>query len=223
MGAGTALRELFWTRRLIIVDFDGPITRLLPDPRHIELADRVKRLLASSGAVLPPDVTRCIDHVQVLRYAAETVPDAVPAAVALCSEAELGAADAAIPAAGAVEVLDRLRRQSCAVAIVTNNDPRVVERFAQRQHLDLTGITVHGRDPERLNRLKPAPWMLLAALRECGCEPSSALFLGDTSTDVAAAAAAGMPCLGVASEPAQAEALTSAGAVGVVPDLSAIG
>lgn len=213
--------DLFRTRRLVILDFDGPITRLLPDPRHIELADQVKGLLAAQGGVLPPGVTGSIDHVQVLRYAADALPRLLPDLEALCSTAELAAADTAAPAAGALEILDLLHRQGRPVAIVTNNDSRAVTRFAQRHGVDLTGSSVHGRDPGQPERLKPAPWMLRAALHVHGAKPGEALLVGDSTTDVAAAAAAGMPCVGVATDPARAAALRSAGAVGTVEDLAA--
>jgi len=213
----TAL-ELFRTRRLVILDFDGPVSRLLPDPRHIELADEVKGLLTAQG-VLPPDVSALTDHVQLLRYAATALPHLLPALESLCSSAELAAADTATPATGAVEVLELLRSQRRPLAIVTNNDPRVVTRFAQRQGIALTGISVHGREPGHPERLKPAPWMLHAALIAHGCAPGEALLIGDSATDVASATAAGMPCVGLASDEARRAALRSAGAVGTVPDL----
>ena len=213
--------ELFRTRRLLILDFDGPVTRLLPDPRHIELADAVKRLLRRRGPALPPPVTASIDHVEVLRYAAQALPDLLPQAERLCSATELKAADSATPAVGAIELLDLRRMQRRPVAIVTNNDHDVVTRFAQRHGIDLTGCTVHGRDPGHADRLKPSPWMLQAALHAHGCEPSEALLVGDSTTDVAAAQAAGMPCVGVAIDQERAAALVRVGAAGVVVDLSA--
>lgn len=215
------VEELFRTRRLLILDFDGPVTRLLPDPRHIELADAVKRLLRKRGAALPPPVTASIDHVEVLRYAAQALPDLLPQAERLCSATELTAADSATPAVGAIELLDLRRMQRRPVAIVTNNDHHVVTRFAQRHGIDLTGCTVHGRDPGHADRLKPSPWMLQAALDAHGCEPSEALLVGDSTTDVAAAQAAGMPCVGVAIDQERAAALVRVGAAGVVVDLSA--
>ncbi len=213
--------ELFRTRRLLILDFDGPVTRLLPDPRHIELADAVKSLVRDRGVVLSPPVEASIDHVEVLRYAAQALPALLPDVERLCSATELRAADAAIPAAGAIEVLDLLRARRRPVAIVTNNDPRVVTRFAVRLGIDLSGWTVHGRDPGGADRLKPSPWMLVAALHVHRIEPGDALLVGDSMTDVAAAQLAGMPCVGVAVDDAHAAALIRGGAVGVVTDLSA--
>lgn len=216
-----SVEEFFRTRRLLILDFDGPVTRLLPDPRHIELADAVKRLLRNHGAVLPPTVTAAIDHVQVLRYAAQALPSLLPDVEELCSAAELQAAHTATPAAGAIELLDLRRRQHHPVAIVTNNDARVVGRFAQRHGIDLSGCTVHGRGPGHADRLKPSPWMLEAALHVHGCVPSEALLVGDSATDIAAAHAAGMPCVGVAVGQERAAALITVGADGVVGDLGA--
>ena len=100
-------------------------------------------------------------------------------------------------------------------------DHRVVTRFAVRHGIDLTGCTVHGRDPGGVDWLKPSPWMLDAALYVHGCVPSEALLVGDSTTDVAAAHAAGTPCVGIAVEQERAATLIRVGAVGVVGDLGA--
>lgn len=216
-----AVQELFATRRLVVLDFDGPVTRLLPDPRHIDLAEAVKTLLRDHRAVLAPAITASIDHVQVLRYVAEKFPALLTEVEALCSATEVQAAETATPAPGAVDLLDRLRAQRRPVAIVTNNDPRVVTRFARHHDIDLAGITIHGRESGHAERLKPSPWLLEAALRAHSCEPGEALLIGDSPTDVTAALAAGMPCVGMASEPQRADVLIAAGAFGVIADLRA--
>ena len=215
------VEELFRTRRLLILDFDGPVTRLLPDPRHIELADAVKRLLRKRGAALPPPVTASIDHVEVLRYAAQALPDLLPQAERLCSATELTAADSATPAVGAIELLDLRRMQRRPVAIVTNNDHHVVTRFAQRHGIDLTGCTVHGRDPGHADRLKPSPWMLQAALDAHGCEPSECLAGRRQHDGRRCRASGGDAVRRCGDRPERAAALVRVGAAGVVVDLSA--
>lgn len=58
----------------LLLDFDGPMTRLLPPPRGAELAEAVRRPLRGAGIELPPDVAGSRDHLAVLRYVARDVP-----------------------------------------------------------------------------------------------------------------------------------------------------
>ncbi len=70
-------------------------------------------------------------------------------------------------------------------------------------------------------RSRPAPDILLAACRELGVDPARAVSLTHSDAGVAAAHAAGMPAIGVATG-AAAERLHGFGADSVVPSLRAL-
>ncbi len=67
---------------------------------------------------------------------------------------------------------------------------------------------------------KPAPDLLLFAARELGVEPSRCCYVGDAIWDMQAAAAAGMPAIGVVSGSATDVELAAAGALFTVKDLT---
>ena len=65
---------------------------------------------------------------------------------------------------------------------------------------------------------KPAPDIFRLAIERAGSGPSSAVVVGDTVWDAAAAGACGIPCIGVRSGGVSAEELRDAGAVAVYDD-----
>ena len=94
-----------------------------------------------------------------------------------------------------VAVLDRLRADGWTLGIATGKSDRglahllrdhgIADRFATLQTAD--------RHPS-----KPDPAMLFAAMAETGATPEETVMIGDTSFDMAMAAAAGVRAVGVA-------------------------
>lgn len=99
------------------------------------------------------------------------------------------------PYPGCVDALDELARLGCTLAVVTNK----FEAFAS----DLLGqlglldrfATVLGSDTLGPGRSKPKPDPVLEMITRCG--GGATAFVGDTTTDVKAARAAGIPCIAV--------------------------
>ena len=75
-------------------------------------------------------------------------------------------------------------------------------------------------DGSNVEHAKPAPDLLLFAARALGIEPSQGCYVGDAIWDMQAAAAAGMPVIGVTSGSATAKQLKGAGALFTVKDLT---
>ena len=98
---------------------------------------------------------------------------------------------AAQPYPGAREALVALHAAGLPLGVVTNKYHRFATGLLQR--LDLAGylrVVVGG---DTCERRKPDPMPLLHACAELGVAPSTALMVGDSSNDVDAARAAGMP------------------------------
>lgn len=96
---------------------------------------------------------------------------------------------------GGLAMLDALAARSVTLAVATNKR----EAFA-RQLLDELGLssrfaTVIGGDTMGPGKAKPAPDMLHEMVRRCGGGPAA--FVGDTSFDIGAARAAGLPVVAV--------------------------
>ena len=98
---------------------------------------------------------------------------------------------AAQPYPGAPEALVALHAAGLPLGVVTNKYHRFATGLLQR--LDLAGylrVVVGG---DTCERRKPDPMPLLHACAQLGVAPSTALMVGDSSNDVDAARAAGMP------------------------------
>ncbi|WP_425310329.1 HAD family hydrolase [Ammonicoccus fulvus] len=198
---------------LLLVDFDGPLVRLLPDPEHVRLTARLAQWYADRGGQ-PPATT---DHVQLLRHVHAHHPDLAADAEHLMTEAELAAAAAHSAYADAIGFLSDWQAAGGHVAIVSNNAEEAVRRVLTRSGLGTDGTwTVHARRPGGIARLKPAPDLLLEAMTAHAATPDGAVMIGDTPSDVRAGSAAGVRTIGVTDSADQAQALHTAGAATMI-------
>lgn len=167
----------------------------------------VRELAGRSGAVGPP---RPVSGDAAL----------VEEIGALLTEVELRAADTAPLVAGAEEVVTGWVTAGRPVAVVTNNCPACVGRLARRCLPALAQVPVVGRDPRHPDWAKPDPGGVRQALIRLGrvapTETRSAVMVGDSLSDLAAARAAGCRFIGMGSTPTKRtrlEAAVSSGAV----------
>jgi phosphoglycolate phosphatase len=102
-------------------------------------------------------------------------------------------ADHTIPYPGCLDALDRLAQLGCSLAVVTNKTEDLARKLLDQ--LGMTGrfAAILGGDTLGHGRAKPAPDMIYEAIRLCGREGNFAM-VGDSTYDVRAAAAAGVPC-----------------------------
>ncbi|MGC5585188.1 HAD family hydrolase [Ornithinimicrobium sp. W1665] len=224
---------------VLLVDFDGPLARIFPGTRWLEVsADLRGYAVERARNDLDLDLAAVLgeepDHVQVLRLIGRHAPGIAADAAELVTRLELDAARTAPLQPGALEFLDEALARSARVFVVTNNDPDVVPAVLDRHVPGLTArlTGVHGRTAGRTDDLKPAPDLLLRALAQmakrgvtggkAGLDEISAVLLGDSVTDVLAGKAAGVPVVGVAQDAQRREDLLAAGARAVVGDLGAL-
>jgi phosphoglycolate phosphatase len=111
---------------------------------------------------------------------------------------------------GVPEALAALRLDGRRLAVATTRStPSALET------LELKGLLAHiefvgGGD--LVAAPKPAPDVLLLVLARLGCEPREALMVGDTTADIGAAHAAGLPCWSVLGGVHDEATLRAAGA-----------
>lgn len=217
---------LLASARALLLDFDGPCTRLFAGtdrPANLaRVAAAVAPLVdAPPERALPDDVLVSGDIMAALDWAVHRTPHDV-GLTALVEEVataiEVEHARAAEPDPALAPFLRRCRAAGLRVAVVTNNSPRAVQALAGRVP-ELRDVPVHGRTIETVAELKPAPRLLLEALADLGAAPDEAVMVGDTTTDVEAALAAGCRVVGLALRPGRAEDLRAAGAHAVVHSL----
>lgn len=104
-------------------------------------------------------------------------------------------ADHTQPFPGAIAMLDELAARGVKLAVVTNKREALARRLFDALRLGNRFFTIIGGDTLGPGHLKPAPDLLFEMQRRAG--PGRAAFVGDTTYDVRAARAAGMPCVAV--------------------------
>ncbi|MFI0941908.1 haloacid dehalogenase-like hydrolase [Streptomyces sp. NPDC021020] len=126
--------------------------------------------------------------------------------------------------AGAEAVLDRLAADPGIVqTVVTGNVRRVAEiklaTFGLDRHITWE-VGAYGEDADERADLVRAALRRVAAYLGLPVEPRDAVVVGDTSADVRAGRAVGVPVIAVATGRTSAAELRAAGAAYVVPDLT---
>lgn len=215
-------RALLLSRRMVVLDFDGPVTRLLPGEEYLRVTEGALELALSRGVRPDDELTGERDHVQLLRALTQRDTAVARAVERWCTEQEVAAASRARPVPAAATFVTEFLARGAAVAVVTNNAPAAVSAVFAHGGPVLAQLPVYGREPGALDRLKPAPDMLTDATRDAGWEPADAVMIGDSASDVVAAAAAGMSCIGLSPVAARRTELLAAGAAAVVPDLATL-
>lgn len=100
-----------------------------------------------------------------------------------------------LPDADITAMLDAFRTQGIKLGVITGKSRRAYDISAAELGLDgYFDIVVTGDDVERQ---KPDPEGILKALRTLGVPAEETIFLGDSSADIQAGFAAGLPTFGV--------------------------
>ncbi|MFJ3965187.1 HAD family hydrolase [Streptomyces sp. NPDC090036] len=191
-------------KRAVLFDLDG----VLVDSRAAQLAT----LAGFATSVLDRRVT-----IEDLPPGAETTPrEQVLAHLGLDGAIDKNGWDAASATATlvakvfpfVVETLTDLRAADIATGVVTLRSRRCLHWLLPPDVIDLLDTTVCYEDATP----KPSPDGLLLALDQLGATPGSAVFVGDTYTDIHAARAAGVTAVGAGWGFAGTDALTRTGA-----------
>lgn len=117
------------------------------------------------------------------------------------------------PLPKAAELLRACRKAGYRVVLASSASER--EFAALRATLDADDAIDEFTSSADVDRSKPAPDLVRAALDKTGTEPGSAVFVGDTVWDVQACRTAGVPCIGLLSGGISKSELLDAGAVEV--------
>ncbi|MFD6137482.1 HAD family hydrolase [Isoptericola sp. NPDC060257] len=207
----TDARTLLWSARAVLLDFDGPVTPLMPAPLNMQAANAARAALARHG-IEPAELRETSDHLAIIRWAGIHAPDALPDVEAVCIEAEVEAARTSRPTEGAHKLIAALGQAGVPVVIITNN-----AASAARTYLDRFGLTGQVRDiigrPElRPELMKPDVHMVRKALQAAREEPAATVLIGDSVSDVKASRAAGTRVIGYAKNPRRGQELAAADA-----------
>ena len=122
------------------------------------------------------------------------------------------------PYPGILELFAKLKHRGSKIAIVSNKLQPAVTDLVDRFFSDYVDVAIG----ERVGmRRKPAPDMVLEAMRQMGLKPlvqgvQEAVYVGDSDTDILTAQNSGLPCISVSWGFRDKEFLLSHGATTIV-------
>jgi phosphoglycolate phosphatase len=215
----TDARELLKSARAVLLDFDGPVTPLMPAPANMHAADVGRAALAAHG-FNPAEIRTTTDHLAVIRWAGSHAHAALADVEAACGKAEVEAARVCTPTPGAHDLLSTLDSNGTPTVIVTNNAADAVLAYLERWNLVDRVRDVVGRPELRPDLMKPNTYTVDRALQALGMRPGTTVLIGDSVSDIVVARKAGVLAIGYAKTPKRGAELRAAGSDAITDSIS---
>jgi phosphoglycolate phosphatase len=206
----------------VLLDFDGPVTPLMPAPANMYAADAARAALTAHGVTAPDAIATTSDHLAVIRWTGEHASEALAVVEDACTAAETESARTCTPTPGAHALLAALHATGTPVVIVSNNAAEPIHIYLERHDLTAYVRAVVGRPRLRPDLMKPEPHTLYRALSVAATDARSAVLIGDSVTDVEVAKAAGVRSIGFATTAQRWEELGRAGADAVTSSIASL-
>ena len=204
-----------------LLDFDGPVCDLFPSGSGSRIADDARTPIRVAGIAMPEPIASTVEHLSVLRYAAEHAAEVLDEVEQAAVQGEIEAARNAPITPGAAAFLAACSRTGRPVVIVSNNAAAAVELFLDRH--DLKGVAaVLGRPYARPELMKPDPFNATQALRLLDRSAASCCMIGDEATDVQFAHTAGLSSIAYAKSARHEAALREVAPRALTLSMSAI-
>jgi phosphoglycolate phosphatase len=185
--------------KMVMIDLDGTLIHTAPD-----LADCANRMLADLGRAPAPvetvmtwignGVPRLVKRALTGQMMAEPETALFDKALAIFQQHYLAhVSDLSRPFPGVVAGLARLKARGFHLACITNK--AAIFTLPLLRNLDLDNYFELVLSGDSLPKHKPDPLPLLHACQHFGISPDHGILVGDSSNDVEAARAAGMPVI----------------------------
>jgi HAD superfamily hydrolase (TIGR01509 family) len=215
-----AVARIIDRTRWLLLDFDGPICSIFAGISPSSVAAQLRDVLAAEGVQLSEAGLDGNDPLQVLRSTASLDSALTTRVECTLRAAELTASRTAEPTPHARETILACHATNRTVAVVSNNSQVAVESYLRIHELDEHVDLVVGRTQPDPRLLKPNPYLVLQAMQALGADPDASVFLGDTSSDMHSAQAAGILSIGYANKPGKRDHLLRAGASAVITTMA---
>lgn len=180
----------------VLFDLDGTLVDSAPD-----IATAINAVLTSQGlaeldvlavrSLIGEGIRRLTEKAFLIRGKALSSDELESNTAAFAEKYSLCIADKTAPLPGVVESLTKFSRAGLKMAVVSNKAQALTEQLLARIGLLQFFDHVQGAQPALAS--KPAPDMALATLSKLKCAPSAAIFVGDSSIDVATGVACNLP------------------------------
>jgi phosphoglycolate phosphatase-like HAD superfamily hydrolase len=200
----------------ILLDFDGPICSVFAAYPAPQVADELRKHLATRGIAAVAALTEIADPLEILRWVAATHPGMASEVDDVMRAAESKAVQGALPTAYAHDAIRAAKLSAHVVAIVSNNAEGAISDYLAVHHLSDHVAFIAGRAYGAPELMKPHPDSVERAIRHLGIEASLCAFVGDSATDMEVSHLAGVRPIGYATTPAHHTDLTNAGAEVVI-------
>lgn len=210
--AGDALTDLdalLQRSRAILFDFDGPICSVFAGQPAPTVACELREQLAEWGADVPPHD----DPLEVLKSTERYGEKVTRSADDFLTAAETSAVRSAAPTPGGAESIRACAAAGLRTAVVSNNSAVAIVEYLGIHGLADAVDAVVGREYGKPDLMKPHPKPIWEALKKLHIGPDVALLVGDSTTDVDAARAASIMCVGYANKPGKSDSLAAADAM----------
>ncbi|WP_410666971.1 HAD family hydrolase [Amycolatopsis sp. cmx-4-68] len=215
--------DLLADAHALLLDFDGPVCSVFAGSPASMVADQLRGVLADGGHTdLPEAIATSTDPFDVFQYAATLGEDEARYVEAAFSAHEVEAIPTATPTLGAHELIVAWHQSGRPLAIVSNNGVPAISAYLDLYDLRTSIDFVSARDGSNAALLKPSPYLLHQAVTALDVAPGESVFLGDSTSDIEAAQAAGVRSIGYANKPDKDSRLTAAGADAITEVLTGL-
>lgn len=214
----TSAADLLTARRHVLLDFDGPVCAVFSGLSAASVAREMLALLHWRKVSVPNEFASGGPH-SIFYVAAATHPEIADELNALLTRLEVEAVKSAEPTPATSDLLRAWHTDGRGVAVVSNNAGEAVRAYLQAAGLAGLRLPVFGR-PSDPNLMKPDPHLLQLAMRRLDSDVNSTVMIGDSTTDIEAAAGAGVPVIAYANKPGKAARFASEGADAIIHDMA---
>lgn len=207
-----AAAQLLNEAAAVLLDFDGPVTPLMPAPANMHAADAARQALTEHGVTPPDDIAATSDHLAVIRWTGIHASEALADVENACTAAEIVSARTCTPTPGARTLLAALHAAGTPVVIVSNNAAEPIRVYLERYALTAYVRDVVGRPGLRPDLMKPHPHTVERALAIAEVDAPRAVLIGDSVSDIEVARTAHVLSIGYAKTHRRGSELRAAGA-----------
>ncbi|QQQ76350.1 HAD family hydrolase [Saccharothrix sp. 6-C] len=218
-----SLHEVLHKAKALLLDFDGPLCSVFAGVPANRAAGDLKALLATTTqADIPPALELSDDPFDVLHYANTLTTEVARLIEATLTSHEVEAISVTQPTPYSIEFVSRSSRIGKLLAVVSNNSTSAVSAYLNRFGLAQFFSGTFARSFDNATLLKPNPFLLTQAITSLDVRPEDCIMIGDSSTDLIAAQAAGIRAIAYANKPSKLARLREHQSAGIITTMSTL-